>query len=125
MEVSILRDVDLLCLGRSPTSGTCDQRYVVAGDNKNTRSVRMWSGFKSRPGGLLSSMAERAQCFAVCERARLGQCASESCACSTSKLRSRHRMHDAVQTPSASIWLAASNNRSRSSTMRCKRLRLA
>ena len=47
MEVSILRDVDLLCLGRSPTSGTRDQRYVVAGD-KNTSSVRMRPGFKSR-----------------------------------------------------------------------------
>ena len=63
-------------------------------------------GLALRPGGLLSSMAERAQYFVVCERARLGQCESESCACSTAKLCSLHRMHDAVQTPSASIWLS-------------------
>ena len=73
-----------------------------------TRTPALFAcGLALSPGGLLSSMAERAQCFVVCERARLGQCDSESCACSTAKLCSRHRMHDVVQTLSASIWLAA------------------
>ena len=38
-------------------------------------------------------------------------CASESGACGTSKLRSRHRMHDAERTPLASIGLASDDVR--------------
>ena len=105
MEVSI-RDVNLLCLGRLPTSGTCDQRYVVAGD-KNTSYVRMWPAFKSRRTVVDDGRACTVLCCvresspgSVCERKlrmQHGQVAFR-----------RHRMHDAVQTPPASIWLAAS-----------------
>lgn len=46
MEISILRDVRMLCPGKEPSTGAKDSRFLIPGD-RTFPTVRAWPGFKS------------------------------------------------------------------------------
>ena len=70
IEIHILRDAELLCTSRSPSSGLADDRFTVSGDN-NYPSVRVWPGcFNARIVVFVGASVSMS--FAVRGKVRLG-----------------------------------------------------